>query len=291
MPNLSHHDDTLTLRNFTVDRKIFAQSIHGKLTCQQCHADIHEYPHVATKPRVKVGCGDNCHATDSAGNKVSHAAIVATYDSSIHRRGLQQAHTDMPACTACHGAGNPHAIAKANHALSAQDKIQLCTSCHGNEEIMTRNGGTTEPVKSYRHSFHYKAINFGVTNTATCQDCHTAHHVLPKDNPASSIAPQNIVQTCGQASCHEGAQINFALSGAGHLSSHIEKNPILWFEEKFFIILTLGTMLALCFYILLDIQKRFGWLELAVHFLSKFIRFASKVLHSVGRFLKQVLIG
>ena len=82
---------------------------------------------------------------------------------------------------------------------------------------------TTDAVDSYRRSFHYKAIRFGETNTAVCQDCHTVHDVLPKDSAHSSIADANLPKTCGQSDCHPGAQMNFSMSGANHLDLRIDR--------------------------------------------------------------------
>jgi cytochrome b subunit of formate dehydrogenase len=46
--------------------------------------------------------------------------------------------------------------------------------------------------------------------TASCADCHTAHHELPRDNPESSINKKNIPHTC--AKCHNGIFEQFARS-------------------------------------------------------------------------------
>ncbi len=273
----------LSLRGLTVDTKLFSQSVHGKLTCQRCHKDIKEYPH--SKAPAKVECS-RCHTQ-----------IASSFAKSVHSQGLTGTNSDMPTCTTCHGAGNPHAIPKISTVVTTHDKMKLCTTCHADADLMARNHSSTEAVHSYQSTFHYKAIKFGATHTATCHDCHTSHNVLPKNNPASSIAPQHIAKTCAQAGCHKGANMNFAMSGASHLSAHIEEEPLLWFVEKFFIVLTLGTMLALCSYILLDIQKRFGWLKLGTKAVTSIVMFIGKIMYAVIskipamlRFLKHVLI-
>jgi nitrate/TMAO reductase-like tetraheme cytochrome c subunit len=46
--------------------------------------------------------------------------------------------------------------------------------------------------------------------TATCVDCHTAHGELPKSDPASSVNPANVSQTC--AKCHRGIYEQFSNS-------------------------------------------------------------------------------
>src|ERR1700674_3414397 len=45
--------------NISVDGDTFSKSIHGSLKCNDCHADIKEYPH--PDKIAKVQC-DKCHA-------------------------------------------------------------------------------------------------------------------------------------------------------------------------------------------------------------------------------------
>jgi cytochrome b subunit of formate dehydrogenase len=55
----------------------------------------------------------------------------------------------------------------------------------------------------YPESIHGKGLlESGLVVTAMCTDCHTPHHVLPKDDPNSSIHAENISETC--AKCHNG---------------------------------------------------------------------------------------
>jgi cytochrome b subunit of formate dehydrogenase/nitrate/TMAO reductase-like tetraheme cytochrome c subunit len=55
----------------------------------------------------------------------------------------------------------------------------------------------------YTMSIHGKGLlESGLVVTAMCTDCHTAHHVLPRDDPESSVNHANIPETC--AKCHKG---------------------------------------------------------------------------------------
>jgi hypothetical protein len=47
----------------------------------------------------------------------------------------------------------------------------------------------------------------GGSLTAKCSDCHTPHGNLPADDPASSVHPSNLLETC--ARCHETASAGF----------------------------------------------------------------------------------
>ena len=52
------------------------------------------------------------------------------------------------------------------------------------------------------------AATLGFAAGANCSDCHTPHKNLAKEDPRSSIHPDNLVATCGQ--CHEGITASFA---------------------------------------------------------------------------------
>ncbi len=273
MANFAFRDSaTTTVHSFSVNPDTFKASVHGTLACQQCHSDIKGYPHVFSAARQKVSCASDCHATDSTGKAYSHQAVYTEFQTSVHRKGLTRENPDSPTCTTCHGTGRVHAIEKVKKTITIQEKMALCVSCHDDEAKMVRNKVNPKAVSSYQHSFHFKAIKFGETNTAVCQDCHTVHHILPKDSVQSSISQANISQTCGQEKCHSGAQMNFSMSGANHLALRVEHEPILNFMENFFFILTLGTMMMLLVGIVLDVQKKFGWFSLAGKLVTSFAR-------------------
>ena len=260
MANLAFQDSAgAPIRSFTVNQDAFRLSVHAELSCQQCHQDVTRYPHSLDGPRRLVTCATDCHATDSLGQPYSHVGVLATFQQSVHRRGLSAEPDGAPTCVTCHAGGNPHAIARATTALGPVEKMGLCVSCHEDAALMDRHQVDPEAVASYKRSFHYKAIRFGETNTAVCQDCHTVHGALPRDSAASSIATGHIAQTCGQQQCHPGATMNFAMSGANHLSLRIAREPVLWWLEKFFLLLTAGTMAMLIVGIALDVQRSFGW--------------------------------
>ena len=177
-----------TARDLSVRAAGFRESVHGELHCQQCHGNITSFPHLAAS-RAKVTCADACHATDSSGKVYSHRMVVAEFTSSVHGRSAARGNRDVPDCLTCHGNRNPHEIGRGSKEMSPKEKMALCGNCHDDAAKMARNHVTAEGVRSYRRSFHYKAIRFGETNTAVCQDCHTAHGVLPADRSRSSICP------------------------------------------------------------------------------------------------------
>ncbi len=269
------------IRNLTVIADTFKTSVHKNVSCQHCHTEITEYPHQFVGARTKVSCGTDCHALDSTGKAYTHAAVYEDFRISVHRKGLTDSTSGNPNCESCHGAGNPHAIHRARNSITKADRMNLCIPCHDNRELMLANHVDPEAVSSYRKSFHFKAIRFGQTNTATCQDCHSVHRILPADSSGSTIAPATIARTCGQENCHPGVNLNFAMSGANHLNLRIEKSPLLFIEEELFILLTVGTMAMLVVGIILDVQKKFGWIELLVALFGR-VRGWLGDLHLVG---------
>lgn len=255
---------TLKVRDLSVHADRFNSSVHRNIRCQQCHDGMTSYPHAASALKRRVSCGDDCHTTDSTGRPYNHARISDELAASVHGVGLKARSADAPSCMSCHGSGKAHEVRKAAKSVSPATKMELCVKCHDDAEMMRRNRSNTEAVSTYKRSFHYKAIHFGATGTAVCQDCHTVHGVLPKDSVRSSISSANISRTCGQKACHPGAAMNFSMSGFNHLGLRIEREPILLWIERFFIVLTAGSMAMLLVGIVLDIQRKFGWGRLAL---------------------------
>ena len=122
-----------------------------------------------------------------------HALLLNDWkDQSAH--GLAwQAEEDGPVCVDCHSS---HQIGDPTTYEARHESAQNCGGCH--EEYLT----------TFRDSFHGKAVHLGLAGGATCADCHTPHKNLAADNPASSVSPENRLQTCGN--CHENITESFA---------------------------------------------------------------------------------
>ncbi len=273
---------TGTVRDLRVDSLAWRATAHARLSCRSCHADVTQYPHLFRAGRPPVACGSDCHATDRRGRPYSHAQEARDLAASVHGRGKAAANPDSPRCGTCHGEGNPHGVLPVRRQMSVIEKMTLCAGCHDDRAMMTRNHVDPAAVASYRRSFHYKAIHFGAPGTAVCQDCHTVHRVLAKDDSTSTIATARLPKTCGQEKCHPGARMNFAMSGANHLALRVHRVPLLLLEERFFLLLTAGTMLALVGGIVLDVQRRLGWIHLAVS-LARRLRQAGALAVGLGR--------
>jgi cytochrome b subunit of formate dehydrogenase len=92
--------------------------------------------------------------------------------------------------------------------------------------MMKRNRVFTVSVKTYMASYHGKNFRLGFPEkVAGCADCHTAHSVLPKNNPLSSLHPANLRHTCG--ACHKNTSANF-VAYYPHAEYDREKYPVLF---------------------------------------------------------------
>jgi len=179
-----------------VDPEAFKASVHADLSCTDCHADVKDVPHTATLRRVDCsGC---------------HSEVAATYAKSAHvvRFGGKPV-ADPPACVDCHGA---HAITKSSVSTSPvyfRNVAATCSRCHGNPEIAASlNIPIPGAAKLYDESVHNRAVvDLGLNKSATCIDCHGAHNVKDRRDPASPINKTNLPATCGK--CHFGVYAIF----------------------------------------------------------------------------------
>ncbi len=86
---------------------------------------------------------------------------------------------------------------------------------------MARHGIYAQVVSTYRDDFHGMAATLqrkhglapGAKRAATCVDCHGAHNVRGRGEPASRIAPDR-ARICG--GCHPGANESFAAAWLSH---------------------------------------------------------------------------
>lgn len=185
-----------------VDINEIGNSMHLKVACSQCHSEV--------KPSHVRPCDSITKKVDCSS---CHAAVGDEYKTSIHGKLYGQKDKNAPTCTDCHGT---HGILGRKNSLSpifATNIPTLCAKCHREgEKAATRYKGVEHDIiNSYTESIHGKGLlKSGLTVTATCTDCHTAHHELPHDDPESSINPINVGQTCGN--CHFGIQEQFAKS-------------------------------------------------------------------------------
>lgn len=222
----------------------------GQAGCAGCHGH-HDLLPVAdpasrVSPANQYGTCGACH--EEAGTAAAADVHGRAFLRLVAGQGDPIAPGDPvpPTCTGCHGAHGMLAVAD----TAFQRGMYLrCGTCH--EYYST----------SYLYTYHGKAVRLGSPLAASCADCHTAHSILPAEEPASSVALANLVATCGE--CHPYARPAFVLydSHPNPLDRH--RNPVLFFSFVFMNLLLVGVlsvfgMHTLLWWVRLEIDKRRG---------------------------------
>ncbi len=114
-------------------------------------------------------------------------------------------------CLDCHGNVTQHGADPRNFTPgigfltkpNRRDIPAMCGRCHSNAAFMKKYNPMlrVDELAEYKTSVHGKRLlQLGDTAVATCIDCHPAHDILPPTDPASSVYPTHVAQTCGR--CH-----------------------------------------------------------------------------------------
>ena len=196
-----HTDATLTknvqgkdvpLPVFQTD--LFAQSVHSKLSCQDCHSGIEDLVHDSNPPPAQ--CVD-CHEAQP-----SHAKAAQEYASSIHGVSRSMGSSAAASCADCHGS---HHILPAKNSDSTVFKLNLpqtCAKCHSNPGL-TKEYEMKYPqaATEYQDSIHGQALlRMGLIVAPSCNDCHGVHDIKRRVDRSSPINHATVAKTCGK--CH-----------------------------------------------------------------------------------------
>jgi cytochrome b subunit of formate dehydrogenase len=136
---------------------------------------------------------------------ICHAEPVSQYEESTHGRLAAQQSPDAPSCRDCHGTHGILGRTNFDSPTFARNIPELCGRCHrkGEKAAVRYHGADPGMVEAYTESIHGKGLlESGLTVTATCTNCHTAHAERPASDPASTVNRANLAQTCAQ--CHRG---------------------------------------------------------------------------------------
>jgi hypothetical protein len=204
-----HSDKTMqdsAGHSISVDGEKFSASIHGSLQCNNCHADIKEFPH--PDKIAKVDC------------KTCHADEASKLTGSVHSSSKEHP------CTSCHG--NAHEIFPKTDSRSAVYPLNIpktCGTCHSDGAMATKKG-LPSVYPHYMDSIHGFALSKeGLLVAANCQSCHGSHNILSHKDPTSPTFKANIPKTCG--TCHAKINDNFQAGAHGHaIASGDLKAPV-----------------------------------------------------------------
>jgi len=198
-PEIVSSKDGRSLQVFADDMQ---SSIHSNTACAQCHSQVqasHERP--CETITEKVNCG-SCHEDQQK-----------QYLRGRHGQLFTEKDPDAPTCLECHGTHRILGHKDSDSPVFALNVPDLCARCHREgEKAAKRYQGTEHDILArYEESIHGKGLRkSGLTVTANCADCHTAHQELPASDPDSSVNHARIAETC--AKCHHGIAEQFEAS-------------------------------------------------------------------------------
>ena len=198
-------------RSMFVDVVKIQNSVHTKIACSQCHNTVNP---ALLRPCTGISSKVDC--------SICHTEIGDQYRESTHGQLFAKQDPNAPTCEECHGS---HGVLSKNDPKSPifhTNIPTLCGKCHrtGEPAAVRYTGPERNILLNYTESIQ-GLLKSGLTVTAACTDCHTAHHELPHSDPNSSINPKNVSQTCGH--CHFGIEEQFKKSVHSPLVTKTDK--------------------------------------------------------------------
>ncbi|RJP19702.1 MAG: hypothetical protein C4520_12550 [Candidatus Abyssobacteria bacterium SURF_5] len=196
-----HADEAVARKNLVfVDPTVFANSIHGRLQCTDCHADAVEKdnnPH--PRELAKVNC-PSCHYKGNP-EGAPNFTPMQQYKTSVHGRASESGDQDVATCSACHGKHNIKPASDPESTINRLNIPRTCAVCHDNMQmVLKHNIHAEQPYSEYEQSVHGKALfQDGVASmAAVCTDCHGVHDI--QANGDADLKPHQPA-TCGK--CHQ----------------------------------------------------------------------------------------
>jgi uncharacterized protein with PIN domain len=188
-----------------------------KVACSQCHSEVNAS---RVRPCETITRGVDCTSC--------HDEVGKQYISSTHGQLNSKNDPNAPTCKECHGTHGVLGKQDPRSLTFPTNVPELCARCHreGQKAAVRYIGRQHEIVANYTESIHGTGLlKAGLTVTATCTSCHTAHHVLPRSDPESSVNPANVPATCGR--CHQGIEEQFENSiHAKRVSGSAKELPV-----------------------------------------------------------------
>jgi DnaJ-class molecular chaperone len=249
-----HYEANVVGAPKTIKYQQYKESVHGKAheqgnpnapVCQDCHGSHYVFSH--TDPASPMSRA-NIARDVCAG---CHVDIYSTYRESVHGVALVHGKLDSPTCTDCHGEHSIFPPSDSRSSIYPRNVVKTCPRCHGSEAIAKRAGLPTEPVSTYKESFHGVASEYGMTTVADCASCHGYHDIRPSWDPRSTISKQNLQKTCGR--CHPGAGKRIT-EGKIHIEPEKREAGVVYYIYNFFRYITLSVFILLAGHIVLDLR-------------------------------------
>ena len=118
-------------------------------------------------------------------------------------------------CLSCHAPGSPRSslhVPLEQWEASVHRKTVPCQDCHtairDESHERTRGSGAVSCIECHQKENLHGIKRQGPGRPA-CHSCHTRHGILPKENEASSVHPQNLKKTCRGCHPHEAGDSDY----------------------------------------------------------------------------------
>ncbi len=194
-----HSDENAKYMDSDHGRALAAGTL-GAPSCIDCH-DEHGIQAVSSdsaqtnRKNVAAMC-QKCHVDDPGvrGKVAPSAAFISSYEKSVHGQALKRGNDDAATCTDCHGGHEMKKGSNPSSLVARKNVSTTCGQCH------------LDVLAQYKYSIHGTALAKGVTESATCTDCHGEHNILSPKDARSPVAARNVSsQVCSP--CHASVRL------------------------------------------------------------------------------------
>ena len=255
----SCHEDQDFLARLDIKFKhpieVYQQGVHGEATaggkdtaasCNDCHS-TGGTAHRILPPGHVESTINFFNISKTCGQ--CHSIIQNEFEDGIHGQFVARGEVDAPTCTQCHG---EHGILATDDPRSPVSPFRVaeatCSPCHDSATLNEKYDLPSGRLQSYVDSYHGLKSRAGDQTVANCASCHEAHMVLSSSDPRSSVAPGNLMETCGH--CHTGMSAEMASKTKIHepVSGVAEGWP--YYVRTIYlvmILLIIGGMVIYCF--------------------------------------------
>jgi hypothetical protein len=236
----------------------YLESVHGRAliekglsvapVCTDCHGQPGTGAHEVQIVASPASPMNRAHVIETCGR--CHEGMVTAYRQGIHGQKLAQGNADVPTCVDCHTEHAVQPITSPGSSVYPSRIPSTCLACHEREDVNARYGLPSARRQSYLGSFHGIALVSGQLTAANCESCHGSHDIRPASDSMSSVAPANLVATCGR--CHPGIGARVT-EGKIHVASVREDiNLFAYGVQCFYYLLIAGIILFAAGMIALD---------------------------------------
>ena len=175
-----------------VTAEMIAASAHSDMACVECHSDLAGSKRRRHAEELETVVCDDCHRREAR-----------SHGKSLHGVAAKEGDPMAPSCADCHGKHDVLSSSNEDAPTAVMNIPVLCGNCHREGAPVSRTHEISQDniIENYSMSIHGEGLFAqGLTVTAVCTSCHTAHDILPHTDKKSSIHADNIGETC--TACH-----------------------------------------------------------------------------------------